>query len=461
MSTQTLETPPGTAPAPPKPPSAPHPLRTEALRGFAPWAAAALFLALGWGLGTSADRWQGSWGETTGKLAIAAGLIGAPFALAAGAWQGGREHRRRMTELRASASRTPLAQLLTAALPLAAWLMAAYALAVAGALLACAPYASAGGPEPTVFTGTAVALGACVLLGHVIGRAAPWRLTAPALALAAFVLFGLLNASQSDLRYLALAAVRGYYHDDLHLWWYPLVAALWVAGLAAAAALAQAARRRATALLPLTAALGAAVLLVQTGDGLVHENPLARRQVCNDSTTPRICVNATYPGMLPEVADALSGLTGRLKGVQNLPVRFEDRPGEPHEDEAQLPMLTPFGWSAVRAKVADPEQYTWEAATALVRGDCEKTPSAERVRVADDALVRWLAPRHIDKAMHDESVASARERGDRKEIALLGAETKGYEHLRAMSDDERRGWLSAYFATADDCDPKASEVPAL
>ncbi|MET7696724.1 hypothetical protein [Streptomyces sp. NPDC005485] len=461
MSAQTLQTPPGNAPVAPRTtPARRPPLRAEALRGFAPWAGAAFLVALVWGLVFTADQWQGSWGETSGRLAIGAGLIGAPFALAAGAWQGGREHRRGMTELRASVSRTPLAQLSTAALPLAGWLVTAYLAAVAGALLACAPYASAGAPEPTVFAGTAIALAACSLLGHVIGRVAPWRLTAPALALAAFVLFGMLNGAQSALRYLALAFVRGS-HDDLHLWWYPLALAVWTTGLAVAAALAHAARRRATALLPLTAALGAAVLLVQTGDGLVQENPLARHQVCDDSTTPRVCVNATYPGMLPEVADALSGLTGRLRGVRNLPVRFEDRPGEPHRDEAQLPMLTPFGWSAVRARVTDPEQYTWEAALALVRQDCDGVPSAERVRTADAAMVRWLAPRHLDKELHDQSVASARQRGDDKELARLRAEDKAYEHLTAMSDDQRRTWLSTYFATARDCDPDPKEVPAL
>ncbi|MFG2884037.1 hypothetical protein ACGFYV_17365 [Streptomyces sp. NPDC048297] len=42
-------------------PRAPHPLRAEALRGFAPFAGAAVLLTLGVTLAGSADRWQGGW----------------------------------------------------------------------------------------------------------------------------------------------------------------------------------------------------------------------------------------------------------------------------------------------------------------------------------------------------------------------------------------------------------------
>ncbi|MHA5049564.1 hypothetical protein [Streptomyces sp. SD15] len=444
-----------------KPGSAPHPLRTESLRGIGPWSAAALLITLVWILAAKAGQWQGSWGETTSLLNTAAGLIGVPLALAAGAWQGGRDRRLRLTELRASTARTPLAQLLTAALPLACWLAAAYALAAAGALLACAPYASAGGPAPLVYAGAAVSIGAASVLGQVAGRLLPWRLTAPALAIACYVVFVLVGERHSGLRYLTPAASLEFDDEDLLVWWHPLASALWVAGLATAAVLAHTAYRRATALLPLAAALGAAVLLVQTGDGLLRDNPLVHRQVCDESTTPQICVNATYPGMLPEVTRALSGLTGRLRGVQNLPVRFEDLGRRSREDEAELPMLTPFGWNTVRGKVTDPERYAWEAARALVRWDCGAAPSAQRVRVADEAVLKWLAPDSLYEDMREQFVARAREQGDEKELARYRAENEAYARLTAMTADERRSWLSRYFSTAGQCDPNPSEVPSL
>ncbi|MFI6486436.1 hypothetical protein [Streptomyces sp. NPDC050564] len=452
---------PSAPPAPkPRPRSAPHPLRVESLRGFAPWAGAGLLLALAWPIAAKSAQWQGSWGATTGTLSTAAGMIGAPFALAAGAWQGGRERRLRMTELRASTARTPLVQFLTASLPLACWLATAYLVAVAGALLACAPYASAGGPVPIVHAGTALSLAACTVLGHAAGRGAPFRLTAPVLAICGYVVLGIVGSGRSDLHYLTLASVHPFGDENLVVWWYPLVSALWTAGLAAAAVLAHTAYRRATALLPLVAALGAAVLLVQTGDGLLRDNPLAHRQVCDDSTTPRVCVNATYPGLLPEVTHALSGLTGRLKGVQNLPVRYEDLGRSPHQDEVQLPILRPFGWSAVRGKVTDPERYAWEAAHTLVRSDCGKLPS-QRVQVTDEAVLRWLAPDSVSEGMREQSVAQARQRGDAEELARFRAQDTAYAHLTAMADGERRSWLGRYFATAGECDPNPSEVPSL
>ncbi|MET8407045.1 hypothetical protein ABZV34_02835 [Streptomyces sp. NPDC005195] len=443
---------------------APHPLRIEFRRGFAPWAAAALLLALAWALAATASQWQGSWGDTTGRLSSAAGAIGVPFALAAGAWQGGRERRLRMTELRATTPRPPLAQLLTAALPLACGSAAAYLVAVAGALLACAPYASAGGPVPTVFVGAALSLAACTLLGHVAGRVMPWRLTAPALAICGYVLAGASTLhSWSGLANLAPAHLRLQGDADLPVWWYPLVSALWAAGLAATAVLAHSARRRVTALLPLAASLAAAALLLHTGDGMLRDNPLAHRQVCDDSTTPHVCVNATRPDLLPEAVRVLSGVTDRLKGVQNVPVRFEDLPRRPHGDEVELPLLTPLGWWSVRGKVIDPQGYAWQGALNLVRvrPECGRTPSARRLQATDGAVLRWLAPRSAWKVDRERSVASARERHDTGETARFHAEDTAYAHLSTMTDAERRSFLSRYFATVQDCGPGASEVPSL
>lgn len=456
----------GTRPtAAPRPAAAaPHPLRIEFRRGFAPWAAGALLLALAWALAATASQWQGSWGDTTGRLSSAAGAIGVPFALATGAWQGGRERRLRMTELRATAPRPPLAQLLTTALPLACGPAAAYLVAAAGALLACAPYASAGAPVPTVFAGTALSLAACTLLGHMAGRVMPWRLTAPALAICGYVLAGASTFhSWSGPAHLAPAHLPLQGDAGLPVWWYPLVSALWVTGLAAAAVLAHSARRRATALLPLAASLAAAALLLHTGDGMLRDNPLAHRQVCDDSTTPQVCVNATRPDLLPEAVRVLSGVTARLKGVQNVPVRFEDLPRRPRGDEVELPLLTPLGWWSVRGKVIDPRGYAWQGALNLVRvrPECGGTPSARRLQATDGAVLRWLAPHSAWKDDRARSEASARERHDTGETARFHAEDTAYAHLTAMTDAERRSFLSRYFATVRDCGPATNGVPSL
>ncbi|MFE6957603.1 hypothetical protein [Streptomyces sp. NPDC057696] len=448
---------PVTAPPAPKAPGRTrHPLRAELLRGFAPWSGLAALLSVGGLMVSKAAQWQGSWPETMSNLHLTAAALAVPLALAAGAWQGGRERRTRMGELRASMPRGPLAQFLVCALPVALWVTAGYALAAAGSLLAGLPYASAGHPLPLVLLGDALTVGACALLGHVAGRTVPWRLAAPVLALGGYVLFGLASTADSAVRFVGPAGGFPLGSSRVPVWWQPLVFALWGSGLALTAVLAYAARRRATALVPLAAALAAAIVLVQSGDSMWQRNPLTQRQVCDDSA-PRVCVSAAYPGMLPKVSEALSGLMGRLDGVQNLPVRFEDLPGRPRPDEAELPGLTPLGWGVVRGELTDPQQYAWEAAHKLVRDDCPvlKTQDA-RIARTDDAVLRWLAPDPLWEQIH-----SAQSRGDKQRRAAYRADEGALDHLKAMSPETRRAWLSRYFATARDCAPDPKEVPSL
>ncbi|HZX40137.1 MAG TPA: hypothetical protein VFF37_17765 [Streptomyces sp.] len=248
---------------------------------------------------------------------------------------------------------------------------------------------------------------------------------------------------------------------SLPVWWQPLAMTAWTGGLAVAAVLAYAARRRYTALLPLAAATAAAMLVAQTGDAMWRDDPLFERQVCDTSLRPNICVNALYRGLLPKVSAALSDVTGRLEGVENLPVRFEDLPGEPKPDEAQLPMLTPLGWYVVRGELINPQQYAWEAAAALTGKavQCEARGNDERAHRVDNTVTDWLSPNPGRDDLDERFEEQARTRGDEKELARIKADKNALVHLTSMGDDGRRDWLTGYFATADSCDP--SKVPAL
>ncbi|MFD7699422.1 hypothetical protein [Streptomyces caelestis] len=429
-----------------------HPLRAEAVRGFAPWAGAAMLLTLGAALAVGSERWQGGWAETRDQAHTAAMLLGVPLALAAGCWQGGRERRRGTGELLATAARGRTAAFLASALPVALWLAAGYAVATALALLATWYRAMGDRPHPGTPLGDAAVVVCAALTGQVVGRLVAWRLAAPLLAAAGYVVLGVAGyGDHGSVRHLSPFTDAS--PGSVPVWWQPLATAAWAGGLTAAAVLAHTARRRAVALLPLVAAAAAGTLLVQTGDGLWHTAPLARRQVCDTSTTPQICVNARYGELLPQVTEALSGLTGRLEGVENLPVRFEDLPGRPGPDEVELPMITPIGWSVVRGRLADPEEYAWAAGVTLQgRGECEE--EAPRVSAVDDAVEHYLAPSPLRRRF-DEQYA----RGDAAERAALGERLAARERLASMGDEERRAWLSAYFATRDDCGRKG--VPEL
>lgn len=425
---------------------APHPLRAEAVRGFAPWAGAAVLLTAGTMLGATVDRWQGDWAATATELHTAL-MITLPLAGAAGCWQGGRERRRGTEELWGTTVRPPLARLLAAALPVALWAAVGYVAVVLLALLATWPYAQGDRPHPALLPGDTVAMAAAALIGHVLGRVVAARLAAPLLGVAGFLGLGTtLGARSAAVR--ALSPVTSSL-DELPVWWQSGAMAVWTGGLALAAVLACAARRRVTVLLPLAAALAAGTLLAQTGDGLWRPDPLARRQVCDTSVTPAVCVNARYAGMLPQVRDTLAGITGKLQGVRNLPARWADHAGAPHADEAQLPGITPLGWSTVRGRLTDPQEFAWEAVTALEGRDCPESMMTERVLWADDAVESYLAPNALQRKGLVPGDGPAEER------RLLAARAR----LAGMPERQRRDWLSAYFAARAGCDPK--EVPAL
>ncbi|GAA3498135.1 hypothetical protein GCM10019016_052380 [Streptomyces prasinosporus] len=435
---------PGERGAPPRPSRVRHPLRAEAVRGFAPWAGAAMLLALAVPLAAGSEQWQGGWAETRDQVHVSAVLLGVPLALAAGCWQGGRERRRGTEELLATAVRGRTAAFLASALPVALWLVAGYAVATALAFLATWYCATGDRPHLGTPLADAAVLACAALTGQVVGRLVAWRLAAPLLAAAGYVVLGVAGYDRhGSARHLAPFVDTP--TTSVPVWWQPLVTVAWTGGVTAAAVLAHTARRRAAVLLPLVAAAAAGTLLVQTGDGLWRTDPLARRQVCDTSTTPQICVNARYQELLPQVTEALSGMTDRLEGVENLPVRFEDRPGRPGPDEVELPMITPLGWSVVRGRLTDPEEYAWSAGVTLQgRGDCDEV--APRVSAVDDAVEHYLAPSPL-RQRFDEQYA----RGDAAERAALAERLAARERLASMGEEERRAWLSAYFAARDTC----------
>ncbi|MFE5185434.1 hypothetical protein [Streptomyces sp. NPDC056628] len=436
-----------------KPPAAAGaaPLRPEFRRGFAPLAGAAVLLTLVVALAVPAESWQGGWAETRDRTHTAAVLLGIPLALAAGCWQGGRERRRGTGDLLETAVRGALPRFLASAVPVALWVAVGHLVAAGCALLATWYCATGDSPYLVVPLTDSLLVGMAALAGQVVGRAVPWRLAAPVLATAGYAVLGFLSYDHGN----ALSGLSPLIDTSDHrmpVWWQPWVSVVWVGGLAAAAVLALTARRPVTALVPLACATAAAVALVQAG-GLTRPNPVAQRQVCDTSTTPQVCVNTRYEKLLPQITEALSGLTGRLEGVDNVPVRFEDRVGRSRADEAELPMVTPLGWSVVRGKLTEPERYAWEAGMALVgREECDHTDPV--VARADAAVEHYLAPSPTEKLFDDLDA-----RGSATDRAELKARQQARARLLGMAEDERRAWLSEYFATAKNCDRNG--VPTL
>ncbi|MFJ7625424.1 hypothetical protein ACIQZN_02895 [Streptomyces sp. NPDC097595] len=415
-------------------------LRAEARRGIGPWTGLSTALMLGVTMAAKADDWQGDWIETQSLLHSGATLLAGPLVAAAACWQGARDHRRATDELWRSTPRARWQRMAVAALALALWAVVGYAVALAGALAATWPYAGGGGPLLSLAVVDGAFLAAVALLGFSIGVLCRWRLAAPVLAALMYLVLGVPSYSESSARYLD-PAVQYPLWDRLPVWWFAPAMVAWTCGLGAAALTAVAARRRMSALVPLAVAAAFAPLIVSTGDDLFQDDPAASRLACTEGS-PQICLSERQEHLLPQVAEALSGLTGQLEGVRGAPERYVDRLPEQRADDTWIP--TPnAGWYLLRGRLQHTEDYAWQVGYHLTDRGCHGSDSMDagdgRVWTTDQAVASWL------------NGPSASFPGDEKSPEL--------RRLEAMPEAERRAWLGRYMATRTSCDP--SEVPAL
>ncbi|MGZ2357648.1 hypothetical protein LRE75_13300 [Streptomyces sp. 372A] len=417
------------------------PLRAEARRGIGPWTGLSTALMVGVTMAAKADAWQGDWIETQSLLHSGATLLAGPLVAAAACWQGARDHRRSTDELWRSTPRARWRRMALAALPIALWAVAGYVVALAGALAATWPYAGGGGPLPSLVVVDGVVLAAVALLGFSAGVLCRWRLAAPVVAALMYLVLGVPNYSETSTQYLD-PAVQYALWDQVPVWWFAPAMVLWTGGLAVAALTAVAARRRSTALVPLAVAAVVAPLIVSTGDGMFRADPAASHLACTEGS-PQFCLSGRQEHLLPQVAEALSGLTGRLEGVPGAPERYVDRPPAQRAAESWVP--TPnVGWYLLRGRLQHTEHFAWQVAMQLLDRDCPDreagSKSWNRVIETDFAVTGWLIGPHAAQVTHV-------------------SESPELRRLEALPDAERRAWLGRYMSARNSCDP--SEVPSL
>ncbi|MEU1784327.1 hypothetical protein ABZ553_00015 [Streptomyces sparsogenes] len=419
------------------------PLLAELRRGAGLPAGAATLAVLLFAMYTKADEWLTGWTDTTDMLRVAGLVLGAPLAAAVACWQGGRERRRRTEELLATVARPPLRQALPAAAPAVVWPVVGYLLTAVVCLAWTWQYAGGGGPHVSLIVADATGIGSLAALGFVVGRVVPWRLAPPVVALVMYNVELLLSNQESGISWLS----PGKEHVsswDRPVWWFGPVSMVWTAGLAAAALLAYAARRRARALAlaPLAAAVTAAVLLAQTGDGLWRSDPASAALVC-DEGTPRVCATRVHSRMLPDASRALAGLTAKLRGVPNAPARIVEAPVDTRARRTDAP-LTGWDYYFRRNEIVEPEMFAANAALAATAPRCRGVSDADRYSDLNEAVAEWLAPMPRPKNMP-------------------GGDTPGFtrtmKRLKTMPDRERTRWLGGYFAAVRSCHPERVTAP--
>ncbi|MGW0502861.1 hypothetical protein [Micromonospora sp. NPDC003241] len=278
-------------------------------------------------------RWSGGW-MSLALITREYLLLMWPLALAAGAWQGRREHRSNVGELFGTTARPRIQRMVPVLGAMALTLGTAYLLVTAAG---AARIATSAGYLPllgfAVVTGVGVlSLIAAAWLGLGIGRLLPVPATAPALGVAGVLVVSVSMFIRPD--WLAAAVSPIYGTSQFHA--YQTIdnrvsgaLAIWLALLAVAGLVLFVAggwRTRTAALVPVLLGLGAAVAFVPRDPAVLDApvDPIARELVCTDDA-PTVCVSRVNTKVLDDLTPlAREGLAALAK--------LPDAPTAVHED---------------------------------------------------------------------------------------------------------------------------------
>lgn len=292
------------------------------------------------------EGFSGRWAQLASGMRVSLFAMW-PLALAGGAWAGRRDTRSRVGELFATTARPRWQRVLPTALALGCTAVAGYLgmfVLGTGVVAPAATHFDVG--TVGLVTAGAVSMVTAAWLGLAAGRAMPWLVAAPALAVAGVLVVGLLPefATVNSMlpgedgeppAVLMLSPVYSGGFDDFQAFATgpSMVQMLWFAAVAVTGLLLfGAARTRSRVLAALPAALGLAVtlpLLPAGGyEGALRPDRAALALVCDDAG-PQVCVTRVHAGLLPDVTgpvrEALALLATKLPDAPTRAVE-SDRP---------------------------------------------------------------------------------------------------------------------------------------
>lgn len=303
------------------------------LRRSAALGAALITLVVGVGaLYVATARWSSGW------MALALTireylLLLWPLALAAGAWQGRREHRAKVGELFATTARPRVGRMLPVLGAMALTLGIAYLLVTAAGIawiVTTAQYRPL--LDFVVVTGVGVlSLVAAAWLGLGIGRLLPVLVTAPALAVGGVLLVFFSTIGPPDWVAAAISPAHGStpFHDyqtmDSRV---SGALAIWMIALAVTGLLlfvANGRRGRTAAVLPVVLGLVAAMAVVPRDKDVLNWpiDPVARELVCTDDI-PKVCVSRIHANVLETVTPLAREGLATLAKLPNAPTAVHE-----------------------------------------------------------------------------------------------------------------------------------------
>jgi hypothetical protein len=291
-------------------------LRTELLRGTAPYAALA-FAACGAALlYNETEEWAGRWASLAQYIRVTL-IVLVPLAVAAGAWQAGRERRRRIDELLGSTARPRWRRIVLAWAAVTIGVSAGvFAVWLSGAVLV-APVATYFGRDwwwtlAIAFLG--LASGSAI--GVAVGRVIPGRVVAPIAGVFTYVVLGY-TSYDNNRGATWLTPSMGYAGDGgLYL---PIsfhaLQALWLAALTGTVLVLVSAQQKLWALVPAVMALAAAIPIA-SGSGYDRwiSDPNARELICTEEG-PEVCTTRVNSFLLDDLAQPVQEALGRWQGV--------------------------------------------------------------------------------------------------------------------------------------------------
>jgi hypothetical protein len=347
------------------------------------------------------------WPEASATIARTAVLAG-PFMAGVAAWMAGRQARSRLGDLLETTPRPDFARDLVAWLATTTWGLLAYA-ALGGYLAARAWRAAEwGGPDPWLIGAGALATVAYAAVGYALGRALPYRLTAPLLAVGTFLAQYLLAYADR----LGALPGRARFLSPAANWWSSVwfgalprilpAQVLFFAGLTglSLALLAWGLRRwrslpaALATLLSFTLTVGGAgYAMVRTPANLtplVETAPLLSYEpVCSADPFP-VCVHPSARERLPELSRQANAILAPLVGLRGFPPRAEQTGYDWRTREGTWPTdVIPFQETTpTKSLVLDTTLFN------LIENAVAPPPTSgvrnRRLEGAQVAITRWL-----------------------------------------------------------------------
>jgi hypothetical protein len=362
----------------------------------------------------------------------------APAAVLFGAWQGGRERRRRVDDQLAAVAKPSWRPLVVtwAALTLGFWV--GLLVVVAAGIAFVAPIATYWPPGWWAVVAVAfVGLAAMAAVGVALGRMVPSRLVGPTAAVVfyAAMIYAIDDAGQ--LRGVEwLAPVLSTYDAPGHVisGSMSLRQTLWFVGLVSAALTVVGARKKWPAVVPAAAAAGAAWALVAVPYDIWQPDPAAAEMVCTDDT-PTVCLIRQDAFLMDEVVVQVQEAIGKFEGVRHAPDRavqaawFADERPAPGDLVVELDGGPTFTGGLAHADWS--QLLHWNIGNDCVQPATDFVGLAEIVDLwLNDSTMDWHSPEAVTMV----------------------------ESLRAMPEADQRDWIGRYLEAATTCDPALVEL---